>query len=107
MDHVAARLAQNLADVRGRIADAAHRAGRAPESVKLVGVTKYVSAEIAAALLDVGCTQLGEGRPQELWAKAEALGGRAVEWHLIGHLQRNKIRRTLPLVSLIQSVDSQ
>src|SRR5262249_8248260 len=49
-------------------------------------------------------------RPQELWAKADALApqvGKAVRWHLVGHLQRNKVRRTLPLVSLIHSIDSE
>ena len=62
--------------------------------------------ELAAA----GCTDLGESRPQELWHKAgelaSASGAHAIRWHLVGHLQRNKIRRTLPLVSLIHSVDS-
>jgi pyridoxal phosphate enzyme (YggS family) len=50
---------------------------------------------------------LGESRPQELWRKAAALELAAARWHLVGHLQRNKVRRTLPLVSLIHSVDSE
>ena len=49
---------------------------------------------------------LGEGRPQELWSKAAALSDLPIRWHLIGHLQRNKVERTLPLVSMIHSVDS-
>jgi pyridoxal phosphate enzyme (YggS family) len=101
------RIAENLAEVRGRIAEAAHRAGRAPQSVTLVAVTKYTSTAAARALVAAGCHELGESRPQELWAKAEALVDQPVRWHLIGHLQRNKIRRTLPLVHLVQSVDSQ
>src|SRR5262249_51616542 len=52
-----------------------------------------------------GCIDLGESRPQELWTKADKLPD--ARWHLIGHLQRNKVRRTLPLVSLIHSVDSE
>ena len=48
----------------------------------------------------------GEGRPQELWNKAAGLTDLAIRWHLIGHLQRNKVERTLPLVSMIHSVDS-
>ena len=49
---------------------------------------------------------LGESRPQQLWEKAAALADLPIRWHLIGHLQRNKVRRTLPLVAMIHSVDS-
>ncbi|MFM8434233.1 MAG: YggS family pyridoxal phosphate enzyme, partial [Planctomycetia bacterium] len=104
----AARLHDNLAAVRERIAAACHRAGRPADAVRLVGVTKYVSAELTAALVAAGCQDLAESRPQALWAKAEALAG--VEppprWHLVGHLQRNKVRRTIGLVSLLHSLDS-
>src|SRR4051794_20966856 len=55
---------------------------------------------------ELGVPDLGENRPQELWHKAEALKHLPVRWHLIGHLQRNKVERTLPLVHLIHSVDS-
>lgn len=99
------QLAENLAKVRDQIAVAAARAGRPKEEITLVAVTKYVSTEIARALYDLGCADLGESRPQELWSKAEALKGAAIRWHLIGHLQRNKIRKTLQLVSLVHSVD--
>ncbi len=100
------RLIENLASIRERIAAAAARSGRTANAVTLVAVTKYVDAPIAAALCDAGCLDLGEARPQQLWAKAEALADRPVHWHLVGHLQRNKIERTLPLVSLIHSADS-
>jgi pyridoxal phosphate enzyme (YggS family) len=106
MTDIARRIAENIEQVQGRIAAAAQRSGRPPQAVRLLAVTKYVSAEIAAALVAAGCTQLGESRPQELWAKAAALDNPAICWHLIGHLQRNKIRRTLPIVALIHSVDS-
>lgn len=99
------RLAENLAKIRDQIASAAARAGRSRDEVRLIAVTKYVTPAIAAALYDLGCADLGESRPQELWTKAATLAGRAVHWHLIGHLQRNKIRRTLPLVTLLHSVD--
>ena len=104
-----ARLHDNLAAVRERIAEACRRAGRPPGDVRLVGVTKYVSAELAAALVAAGCHDLAESRPQSLWAKAEALAGVAPppRWHLVGHLQRNKVRRTLGHVSLLHSLDSQ
>lgn len=100
-------IADNVARVRDRIAAAAHAAGRDPASIQLVGVSKYVDAATAALLLSAGCRDLGESRPQELWHKAAApeLGG--VRWHLVGRLQRNKVRRTLPLVDLIHSVDSE
>jgi pyridoxal phosphate enzyme (YggS family) len=110
-------VADNLTRVRDRIARAAEAAGRSADEVTLVGVTKYVGASEAAELLAAGCADLGESRPQELWAKATALSfpgeiasasGRPVpRWHLVGHLQRNKVRRTLPLVTLIHSVDSE
>lgn len=105
----AARIAENLAAVQGRIAEAAIRAGRAPDDVRLVAVTKYVGPEAIAALLAAGCRDFGESRPQQLWQRAEmfpATAGAPIRWHLIGHLQTNKVRRTVPVVDLIHSVDS-
>ncbi len=99
-------LAANLASVERRLAAACARAGRAREQVTLVAVTKTVSADVARLLPELGVFDLGESRPQELWRKAELLP-RTVRWHLIGHLQRNKIERTLPLVHCIHSVDSE
>lgn len=95
----------NLQRVRARIGEAAGRTGRSPQEVTLVGVTKQVGPKEVEALLGWGLRDLGENRPQELWRKAEAVQGE-VRWHLIGHLQRNKVRRTLPLVSMIHSADS-
>lgn len=106
MFDVAKRIAENVAQVRERIGAAALRSGRRAEDVTLVAVSKYVGADEVRALLAAGCQDLGESRPQELWRKAAALGGEAIRWHLIGHLQRNKIARTLPLVSLLHSGDS-
>ncbi|HJT35817.1 MAG TPA: YggS family pyridoxal phosphate-dependent enzyme [Pirellulales bacterium] len=99
-------LTGNLARIRERIADAALASGRIADAVTLVAVTKYVEPSLARALAEAGCLDLGESRPQELWRKAEALADLPVRWHLIGHLQRNKIARTLPLVSLVHSADS-
>src|SRR5439155_1615681 len=73
--------------------------------VTLVAVTKSVGPEIAAVLAELGVSDLGESRPQALWVKAAAVSP-AVRWHLVGHLQRNKVERTLPLVYLTHSVDS-
>jgi pyridoxal phosphate enzyme (YggS family) len=110
-------IADNLRRVQERIARAAESAGRCPEEITLVGVTKYVGAQQAADLAAAGCTDLGESRPQELWKKAAAVAGdpalaggkspSAIHWHLVGHLQRNKVARTLPVVTLIHSVDSE
>ncbi len=99
-------IADNLARIRERIAAAALAVGRSPEEVELVAVSKYVGVAETAALLAAGCPILGESRPQQLWEKAEEPALASSQWHLIGHLQRNKVRRTLPLVDLIHSVDS-
>lgn len=100
-------IAANVARIRERIAAAAKAAGRDPAEITLVAVSKYVDAATAALLVDASCHSLGEARPQQLWEKATASELAGVEWHLIGRLQRNKIRRTLPLVTLIHSVDSE
>ncbi len=100
------RIEQNLGDVRQQIADAADRSGRSASDVRLVAVTKYVNAAIARKLYQAGCHDLGESRPQELWQKAAALSDLAIRWHLVGHLQRNKLPRTLPLTTLLHSLDS-
>jgi pyridoxal phosphate enzyme (YggS family) len=99
-------IAENLADVRQRIADAALRSGRVAGDVRLLAVTKYVGPAEIRTLVEAGCTELGESRPQQLWQRAAELSDLPIRWHMIGHLQRNKVERTLPLVELIHSVDS-
>src|SRR5262245_63720223 len=99
-------LAARLAAVERRLQAACDRAGRRRSEVTLVAVTKTVPAEVAALLPELGVRDLGESRPQELWRKAAALP-KDVRWHLVGHLQRNKVERTVPLVAMIQSVDSE
>jgi len=106
MVDLAERIHRNLAEVRDRIAQAARRSGRAPDSIRLVAVTKFVGEAEIRALVEAGCTTLGESRPQQLWEKAAPLAELPIHWHLIGHLQRNKAKRTVPLVEMIQSVDS-
>jgi pyridoxal phosphate enzyme (YggS family) len=97
-------LAARLAAVNDRLSAACRRAGRSRADLTLVAVTKTVSVEMATLLPGLGVHDLGESRPQELWRKATVIP--LVRWHLIGHLQRNKIERTLPMVSRIHSVDS-
>ncbi|MGF1578139.1 MAG: YggS family pyridoxal phosphate-dependent enzyme [Gemmataceae bacterium] len=87
-----------------QIQDACVRSGRNREDVQLVAVTKYVEPQVAAQLHAAGATDLGESRPQELWRKTKAVPHTA-RWHMIGHLQTNKIDKTLPLVDLIHSGD--
>jgi pyridoxal phosphate enzyme (YggS family) len=99
------RLSDRLGAVEERIHDACRRAGRDRGDVTLVAVTKTVTAEVAGELLELGVLDLGESRPQELWRKAAELP--PVRWHLIGHLQRNKVEKTVPLVHCIHSVDSE
>ena len=107
MTDIAKQLADNLAHLQDRIQSAKESAGRAGDNVQLVAVSKYVDTRITAALLESGCTVLGESRPQQLWDKAAQPELASAHWHMIGHLQRNKVPRTLPLVDLIHSVDSQ
>jgi hypothetical protein len=95
---IAARIRENVARVQENIATAAARSNRSADQIKLVGVTKYVEPPIAKLLVEARVIHLGESRPQELWRKAETLADLKISWHLIGHLQRNKIERTLPLV---------
>jgi pyridoxal phosphate enzyme (YggS family) len=106
MADLTAQLAENVAAVRGRIAAAAARSGRSAGDVLLVAVTKYVGPDVARALLGAGCDVLGESRPQQLWQKAAALENLPIRWHIVGHLQRNKVARTVPLVEMIESADS-
>jgi pyridoxal phosphate enzyme (YggS family) len=97
-------LRNNLDAIEKRIQAACARAGRPRSDVTLVAVTKTAPDEAVPLLPELGLNHLGENRPQQLWRKAALLPS-TVHWHLIGHLQRNKIDRTLPLVELIHSAD--
>lgn len=97
---------ENVQRVQERIARAAERSGRGADAVRLIAVTKYVDGATTRELVAAGCRALGESRPQVLWEKSSELADLDIEWHLIGHLQRNKAKRTVPLVDWIHSVDS-
>lgn len=104
-------LARNRAEVVARIAAAARRAGRTPNSVQLLCVTKTVEPEVAAALVALGELDLGENRVPELerkhaWFEARGDAQARPRWHFIGHVQRNKARRVVRLVDVIHSIDS-
>ena len=100
------RFKQNINEINDRIAAAAAKAGRPASDVTLVGVTKYVDATVTREFAEAGHRVLGENRPQLMWQKQEALVDLDIEWHLIGHLQRNKAKRMVELATLIHSVDS-
>jgi pyridoxal phosphate enzyme (YggS family) len=99
-----ADIGANVARVRARIADAALRSGRRPESVLLVAVTKTVGLDRIREGVECGLRVLGENRVQEARAKVPEIPG--VAWHLVGSLQRNKINEALRLFEVIHSVDS-
>ena len=104
------QLRTTLEEVRERIARASERSGRGGP-VELIAVTKGHGDDVVDAALAAGLRRLGENRVQELARKSARLesAGRAseVEWHLIGHLQRNKVKQALPLFDLIHSIDSE
>ena len=95
-----------LDDVRGRIARAAGRSGRDPGSVVLVGVVKTVPAESIREAVAAGLADLGENRVQEAEGHIDSVGRTAARWHLIGHLQRNKVGRAVELFDRVHGVDS-
>lgn len=88
-------IAENLLSVRNSL----------PSGVELVAVSKFKSREEIMEAYDAGQRVFGESRPQELKEKAESMPG-DIQWHFIGHLQSNKIKMTVPYVSLIHSVDT-
>jgi len=101
------RLQRALPQVRQRIEAACERVGRSDaESITLVAVTKGHPIEALYAVRDVGLKVIGENRVQEARGKWEAAGDQDLTWHLVGHLQRNKVRQALQMFRLIQSVDS-
>ncbi len=117
------RLSENLKRLREKIEAACARAGRSPDEVRVVAITKYVEVDIVRQALELGIVDVGESRAQQLNQRAGMIhelnerrgilaGGRRdgamvrPRWHMVGHLQRNKIKMVLPWVELIHSVDS-
>lgn len=113
-------LAERLADLKDRIGTACEKANRKPEEITLIAVTKNAAPEQVREILQLGVGDLGESRVQVLTQRAAQINefyqrqqGRAespmparLRWHMIGHLQRNKIKPVLSVVDVIQSVDS-
>lgn len=99
------RVAANLAAIHSRIAAAASRAGRSPDTIRLIAVSKTFSAEHVRAAHASGQRDFGENKVQEALAKRDATADLALSWHLIGHLQVNKARRSAPAFAWIHSLD--
>ena len=99
-------ISQNLADIEQRITQAAVNAGRDPETVQLVTVSKTISADVIHQAIDAGVTVLGENYIQEARTKFEQLATLPVTWHFIGHLQTNKAKYAVRQFDLIHTVDS-
>lgn len=120
------RIAENLQRIRDEIAQACDRDHRDPREVELVAVTKTADVDAIGALLDLGHAHIGESRVQELVDRHSALQAKPTHkldepppgtttpqpaparahWHMVGHLQRNKVKPLLPIVEMIHSVDS-
>lgn len=91
--------------VEERVELACKRVGRSTEEVTIIGVSKTVEADVINASIEIGVKDLGENRVQEVLRKYDAVSP-GVQWHLIGHLQSNKVKYIIPLVTMIHSVDS-
>lgn len=104
----AGEISANYDRVRERIAEACARVGRNPAEVEVVAVTKGHPAKLLTSALRAGITNIGESRIQEACRKYEHLGELRdrINWHLVGHLQRNKVKDALPIFDIIQSLDS-
>src|SRR5262249_52764719 len=116
MTTVESRISENVARVRAGIDAACRRAVRAPADVLLIGVTKSARLDWIEALVAGGVADLGESRPQQLLERSDRVRAaktsdrvdtaRPIRWHLIGHLQRNKVRKVLPIAAYLHSIDS-
>jgi pyridoxal phosphate enzyme (YggS family) len=100
------RIAANIAHVRATIAEAAQRAGRQPEEITLVAVSKTKPLELVQFAFDEGVTDFGENRAQDALPKIAAFHPTGLRWHMIGHVQTNKGRRVAEAFDAVQSVDS-
>jgi PLP dependent protein len=114
------KLSENYKRVRDRISAACERSGRDPEAVRLIAVTKMVEVDVIRCAIEMGMLDLGERRVQDLIKRAGMINEhltrrRTLEsqecppnprWHMIGHLQRNKVRPLLPWIEMIHSLDS-
>jgi len=97
---------ENLEILNNRIKEAAQKVGRVPSEIELVAVTKLVDVNQIKEVLDAGINIIGENRVQEAKKKYSQLKNKEVKWHLIGHLQRNKVKDAIEIFDMIQSIDT-
>lgn len=97
---------ENIAEIRGRLSKAAEAAGRNPGEITLIAVSKTKPNEMIREAIDCGMQDFGENKPQELAAKQPVFEQNGVRWHLIGNLQKNKVKHIIDKAYLIHSVDS-
>ncbi|MBU0502119.1 MAG: YggS family pyridoxal phosphate-dependent enzyme [Candidatus Margulisbacteria bacterium] len=102
-------LKQNLKSIQTRVAIAAEKQGKTLADIKIIVVTKTIPAQLVEEVIQAGVVDIGENRVQEADEKIGPLKKKypAVKWHMVGHLQRNKVRQALPLFDIIQSLDSE
>lgn len=100
------QLRLRVGEVRARIKQAAENANRQSEDIQLVAVSKTHPPALVRAAIAAGIADFGENRVQEAEAKIPAVGRNAARWHLIGHLQSNKVKRALELFDVIHALDS-
>jgi len=98
-------LITNLAKLKAKIAQAAQKAGRNPNQIKLLVAGKYATTDQLLQLIKASQKLIGENRAQDLLRKYASIGNQA-EWHFIGHLQRNKVKDVVPIISMLHSLDS-
>ena len=106
MNATSPALGERLRAIRGRIADAAARSGRSVGAITLIGVAKMVPGDRVRQAIQAGLGDIGENRVQDAEGTIGSLGRVAARWHMIGHLQRNKVARAIDLFDRIHSVDS-
>jgi pyridoxal phosphate enzyme (YggS family) len=99
-------LRENLAEVGRKIAEAAEKAGRDADEIKLIAVSKTHPSEVIKEAIDAGARVFGENKVQEGAGKIAEIGRDAAEWHLIGHLQSNKARKAVKFFDVIHTLDS-
>ena len=100
------QLLTRLTAIRSRITTAAKRCGRPAEEVRLIAISKTHPASVIKRVIEFGAVDIGENRVQEAEEKIVELGRDAARWHLVGHLQTNKVRRAVNLFDVIHSMDS-
>ena len=99
-------ISHNLESVHTRIADAARKSGRPPESVRLIAVSKEITDDKIIEARKAGAVLFGENKVQEALDKIERLAGENIRWHFIGHLQKNKVKQVVGRFEMIHSIDS-